>query len=193
MATAGKSGITANTPKSISFGAGTIHKNLKYTTNTWNFDASIIGATSGGSKLTITPEITDIEVDGAWVKVKGLTKKTGETATMEINFIELSSDIMKSATLGADGTSADTTYNLIESKADIVTGDYFENIAFVGITLEGKKIIVVMDNALCTSGMELEGKNKEAGVIALTFECHAAIDSDLDKLPWHIYYPKPEV
>lgn len=193
MAKAGKSGITADTPKSIAFGAGTIHKNLKYTTNAWNFDNSIIGATSGGSKMTITPEITDIEVDGAWVKVKGLAKKTGETATMEINFIELSSDIMKSATLGADGTSADTTYNLIESKADIVTGDYFDNIAFVGMTLEGKKIIVVMDNALCTSGMEIEGKNKEAGVIALTFECHAAIDGDLDKLPWHIYYPKPKV
>ena len=193
MAKAGKSGITADTPKSIAFGAGTIHKNLKYTTNAWNFDNSIIGATSGGSKMTITPEITDIEVDGAWVKVEGLTKKTGETATMEIYFSEISSDIMKSATLGTDGTSSDTTYNLIESKADIVTGDYFDNIAFVGMTLEGKKIIVVMDNALCTSGMEIEGKNKEAGVIALTFECHAAIDSDLDKLPWHIYYPKPEV
>ena len=37
---------------------------------------------------------------------------------------------------------------------------------------------------------ELEGKNKEAGVITLTFECSAAMDSDLDKLPYHIYYPK---
>lgn len=193
MAVAGKNGVTAATPKKISFGAGTIHKGLKYTSDAWNFDNSIIGATSGGSKITITPEVTAVEVDGALVKVKGLDVKTGETATMEINFIELNEDILKAATLGQNGTSVDTTYSLIESKSSIVTGDYFENIAFVGQTIEGKKIIVIMDNAICTSGMELEGKNKEAGVITLTFECSAEIGSDLDKLPWHIYMPVDEV
>ena len=62
--------------------------------------------------------------------------------------------------------------------------------AFVGKTLEGKNIIAIMDNALCTSGFEQEGKNKEGAVGKYTFECHADLTSDLDKLPWHIYYPK---
>lgn len=191
MAKTGKTGVSTNTPKSIVFGAGTIHKGLKYTTNTWNFDASIIGATSGGSKLAITPEVTSIEADGALVKTKGLEVKTGEVATLEINFLELTKDLIKAAVIGVDGTSEDTAgYDLIESKADIVTGDYYENIAFVGKTLEGKNIIVILENALCTSGLELEGKNKEAGVITLTFECHAELDSDLDTLPYKIYYPK---
>ena len=43
---AGVNGVTTNTPKNILFGAGTIHKNLKYATNTWNFDTSIVGATN---------------------------------------------------------------------------------------------------------------------------------------------------
>ena len=73
MSKEGKTGVSANTPKNIMFGAGTIHKGLKYTSNAWNFAASIIGATSGGSKLSIKPEITNIEVDGALVKTKGLT------------------------------------------------------------------------------------------------------------------------
>lgn len=194
----GKNGVTANTPKNIVFGAGTIHKGLKYTAGvsggagSWNFAESIIGATSGGSKFTITPEITNIEADGALVKTKGLTIKTGEVANMEINFLELTKDIIKAAVVGADGTSADSGYDLIESKADIAEGDYLENIAFVGKTLGGKNIIVIMDNALCTSGMEMEGKNKEAGIGTYTFECHADVDDnpDLDTLPYHIYYPK---
>ena len=196
MAKAGKTGVTTNTPKKILFGAGTIHKNLVYTAGSgqtagsWNFEDSIIGATSGGSKVTITPEITTIEADGAMVKVKGLDVKTGEVAEMEINFLELTKDLIKSAVIGTDGTSADSTYDLIESKADIEAGDYFENIAFVGKTLGGKKIIFIMDNALCTSGFESEGANKEAGVGTYTFACYADIDSDLDTLPYHIYYPK---
>ena len=191
MSKEGKTGVSANTPKNIMFGAGTIHKGLKYTGNAWNFDSTIVGATSGGSKLSIVPEITNIEVDGALVKAKGLTVKTGETASMEINFIELTKDIIKTATIGADDTSDDATnYDVIESKANIATGDYWENIAFVGKTLEGKNIIAIMDNALCTSGFEQEGKNKEGAVGKYTFECHADLTSDLDKLPWHIYYPK---
>lgn len=191
MSKEGKTGVSANTPKNIMFGAGTIHKGLKYAGSSWNFDDTIIGATSGGSKLSIVPEITNIEVDGALVKTKGLTVKTGETATMEINFIELTKDIIKAATIGADGTSDDATnYDVIESKANISTGDYWENIAFVGKTLDGKNIIAIMDNALCTSGFEQEGKNKEGAVGKYTFECHAELTSDLDTLPWHIYYPK---
>lgn len=192
MSAYGKTGVSANTPKNIMFGAGTIHKNLKYTT-TWNFADSIIGATSGGSKISIVPEVTKIELDGALVAAKGLSVKTGETATMEINFAELNKEIITTATIGQAGTSSDNTYDLIESKANIATGDYFENIAFVGKTLDGRNIIVIMDNALCTSGFSAEGKNKEGAVNAYTFECHADLSSDLETLPWHIYYPKASV
>lgn len=190
MSKEGKTGVSANTPKNILFGAGTIHKGLKYTTNAWNFANSIVGATSGGSKLSIIPEVTKVEVDGALVAAKGLSVKTGETATMEINFIELTEDIIKSATLGQAGTSDDTNYNVIVPKADIQEGDYWENIAFVGKTLDGENIIAILENALCTSGFEQEGKNKEGAVGKYTFECHAELTGDLDTLPWKIYYPK---
>ena len=190
----GRNGITADTPKRILFGAGTIHRGLKYTSNAWNFDSTIVGATNGGSKLSIVPELYDVPLDGANVAVKGLKVKTGETATMEVNFAELTEDIIKAATIGKTGTATDTTYNLIESKADIAVGDYWENVAFVGRTLEGKNIIAILENALITSGMETEGKNKEGAVGTYTFACHAAADADsFDTLPWKIYYPKATV
>ena len=186
----GKNGVTANTPKNILFGAGTIHKGLKYSGNAWNFTESLVGATSGGSKLSIVPEVYEVPVDGALVSVKGLTVKNGEVGTMEVNFIELTKDIIKAATIGTVGTSDDSNYDVIVPKASIETGDYWENIAFVGKTLEGKNIIAIMENALCTSGFEQEGKNKEGAVGKYTFKCHADMDADLDTLPWKIYYPK---
>ena len=100
------SGITSETPGNIIFGAGTIHKGLKLTEGAWNFAESLIGATSGGVTVNITPEFTDIEVDGKLVKVDGLSNvKTGETATMEINLIELSPDIISTLVIGTDAES----------------------------------------------------------------------------------------
>lgn len=187
---AGRTGVTSETPKNILFGAGTIHKNVKYENGSWNFEDSIVGATQGGSKLSIVPEFVDVEADGAMVLVKGLKVKTGETASMEINFLEINQDIMKHALIGEEGTSEDDNFTVIQTKADLVDGDYYDNIAFVGQTLDKRQIIVIMENVLCTSGFESEGKNKEAGVGTYTFTCHADIDSDLQTLPVKLYYPK---
>lgn len=186
----GKNGVTQNTPKQILFGAGTIHKNLKYEGSSWNFTESLMGATSGGSKLSIIPEVTPIEVDGALVPVKGLNVKTGEKASLEINFIELNKEIIMAAAIAEIGISEDAKYDVIQPKASIAEGDYFDNIAFVGKMLDGRTVIAILDNALCTSGFEQEGKNKEGAIGKYTFECHADLDSDLDTLPWRIYYPK---
>lgn len=191
------SGITENTPKTIMLGAGTIHKGLKFTAGSgsdgsWNFEESLICATSGGSKLSIVPEFYDVPVDGALVKVKGLTVKVGETATMEVNPIELTPEVLKMALIGDSSTSATITgYDEIKSRAVINSGDYISDMGYVGKTIEGNPIIIIFDNALCTSGLELEGKNKEAAVPAFTFECFADLSPEADTLPWHIYYPTP--
>ena len=60
------------------------------TSSGWNFEESLICATSGGTKVSITPELYDVPVDGALVKVMGLTVKVGETAKVETNLVELS-------------------------------------------------------------------------------------------------------
>ena len=184
------SGITEKTPKTVMLGAGTIHKGLEFSGSAWNFEESLICATSGGSKLSIKPEFYDIPVDGALVKVKGLTAKVGETATLEINPIELTPDVVSMAVI-ADKAASETAqgYTELTSRAVINEGDYIKNLAYVGKTIEGKPIIIVFDNALCTSGLELEGKNKEAAVPKFTFECYADLSPEADTLPWHIYYP----
>lgn len=184
----GKHGITANTPGSILLGAGTYHKNLKFEGGKWTGDC--IGATSGGGKVSITSELKDVEVDGALVKVKGLTLKLGGAASMEINYVEVNIDMLKTVTLFKEGESEADGFTMLQDKARIEEGDYLENFGFVGETADGsKQIVVIFDYAICTSGLELEGKNKENSVIKATLESCAAIEGDLDVMPVRIYYP----
>lgn len=187
------SGITAKTPKNILLGAGTIHKGLTLEGGKWNFEESLIGATSGGTKLSIVPEIKNIEVDGANVKVKGLTVKVGETATIETNMVELTPDWIKMSVIGKAGESAYEGYDEIVSKRQFEDGDYINNFAYVGKYIDGRPVIIVFDYALCSTGLEVEGKNKENGVFKATFECYAALSSEADILPYHIYTPKVTV
>ncbi len=164
-----------------------------YTPGSWNFDASVIGATQGGNKLSIKPTVKQIEVDGAWVKTKEFDIKQGGEATLEVNMIEVTPDLMKSALIAEENTTdAPTGYTLLEDKAKIEAGDYITNLGFIGQTLDGLPVVIVFDYALCTSGFEVETKNKDESVIKYTFEARQAIGGDLKTLPYHIYYADKE-
>lgn len=192
---AGNNGITSETVKNIQFGAGTIHKGLKFTPGlesnpgTWNFEESCVGATKGGSSVKIVPEFYTVQPDGSSVAVKDFKRKTGEKAEMEVNLLELNADMLKASVIGKDGVCDIEGMSLIESKDAIASGDYWENIAFVGETLDNKNIIVILPNALCTSGLTIEGKNGEENVGKFTFECHGDASESLTTLPYKIYYP----
>lgn len=190
MSIMGLHGVNKTTPENILLGAGTIHKNLTWDSAGKKWTGDIIGATSGGNSVEIKGEIIDIEIDGALVKTKGLAVMQGGTATMEVNFAELSADVLKLGMIGEEGVSDAEGYTMIKTKANITEGDYVENFAFVGKTANGAKdIIVILENALCTSGLKIEGKAKENAVIKLTMEAYADIEGDLNSVPAKIYYP----
>lgn len=192
-------GITTDTPKNLLFSSGVFYKNLTYTApvtpataGTWS--GTILGATSGGGKLSITPEYADAELDGANVKVKGAKFKVGESAQMEATMTEIAEGIIKDALhLVEDTTFSDGAYKKFDTQRNIADADYLTNIAFVGTLTSGKQVIVIMENALCTSALELEGKNKTQATYSCVFECHAPTNqADLNHLPVHIYFPKAQ-
>ena len=186
------SGITEATPGNVLFGAGTVHAGLEFKTNAWNFAESLLCATNGGSKVSITKELYDVPVDGALVKIKDLAVKVGETAIMEIKAVEQTPEILKKTVIADEAASTTATgYTELKSRAQIKTGDYVQNLGFVGKRLDGTPIIFVFDYALCTSGWEVETQNKEVATPTLTFECYAPLTAEADTLPWHIYYPTP--
>lgn len=188
-----KHGITTATPSNIPLGAGTWFKGLEFTEGGWT--GTVLGATSGGSSIKITPEVTDIEIDGAAVVSKGLAVMQGGSAEAEVNFAELNKDILAMTTLGEVlGSEAEDHvegFDCIQTKNAITEGDYVENLGFVGYTADkSKQIIVIFDNALCKSGFQLDPKNKENSTVKATFTAYGNIDSDLDRVPVRIYYPQ---
>lgn len=184
----GKHSVTEQTPKNILLGAGTYHKGLKFEEGKWG--GAIIGATSGGGKVSIKGEYLDLDLDGALVKFKGQTVKVGGAANIEANFVEITEDTIKMSTNFKKGESDAEGYEMFVDKPNIEEGDYVENFGFVGKTADGSKdIIVIFEYGLCTSGLELEGKNKEQSAIKLIIDAYSENGGDLDTLPVKIYYP----
>ena len=187
-----KHGITSETIKRMILGAGTIYKNVKASAD--GFAGTVLGATSGGIKFSWEANWLDIEVDGATVLVKGISKqKVGESASIEGQMTELTEDMLSIAMHLEKGTSEIDSYNKYVSKENITEEDYLENIAYVGTLSSGEQIVIVLPNALCTEAFELETKNAEQTTYSVKFECTADLENDtLDKLDIAIYYPKPK-
>ena len=187
-----KHGITKDTPSNILLGAGTWFRDLEFTDGGWN--GTVLGATSGGSSIKITPEVKDIEIDGALALAKGLAVMQGGTVEAEVNFAEINKDILKMTTLGevlgAESEGYIEGFDCVQTKNAIVEGDYVTNLGFVGYTADqSKQVIVILDYALCKSGFQIDPKNKENATVKATFTAYGGIDTDLDKVPIRIYYP----
>ena len=184
-------GITENTPNNLLFSAGAIYKNLEYNSET-GWSGTVLGATNGGIKFSITPEYVNAELDGASVSVKGTKIKVSETATMESNMTEFSEGIIKeSLHLVEDTSSSITGYKKYISKRSLELNDYLKNISYVGALVSGQQIIVILPNAICTSALEVQGQNKTQATYTITFECTASFEQDdLEHLPYEIYYPQ---
>lgn len=186
-----KHGITTETIENMILGAGVIYKNLKYKSTGEGWTGTPIGATSGGIKFNYEAKWLEIEVDGATVAVKGITKqKVGETATLEGQMTEITEDILVTALHLQKSTSEDTNYVKYVSKENITEADYLDNVAYVGTLSNGKNVIIILPNALCTEAFELETKNATQTTFAVKFECTADLEKDnLNKLDLEIYYP----
>lgn len=194
-----KHGITTETIKKMILGAGVIYKNLKYNSQgsggSPGWEGTVLGATSGGIKFSWEATWLDIEIDGATVLVKGVSKqKVGETASIEGQMTELTEDILVTAMHLVRDESENTGYTKYVSKENVDEGDYLENIAYVGTLSNGDNVIIILPNAICTEAFELETKNSEQTTFAVKFDCTADLENDsLNKLDIAIYYPNQAV
>lgn len=191
-----KSGITTNTPANIFFGAGVFFKGVDYDEKVAPTEtaikAAIIGATQEGGKCTITPELFAPSLDGALVSIKELQEKVGETANMEVSWAELLAENVKNAVIGTLGTSTDSEYDVITSADAVEAGHFYSGFGFYGHLKDGRPVIVMFKNALCTSGFTTETKNKGNAVFAGTFECMSDIEYGTTKLPYAIFIRKKD-
>lgn len=190
-----KSGITAGTPSKILFGAGVYFQGVEYSETVApteeEIKTAIIGATQEGGTLTITPEFFAPELDGATVAVKELQQKVGETAQMEISYAELTAELMANMVIGAVAESTDKNYEVVTSSV-LKSGHFYEGFGYYGEFLDGRPMIILFKNALCTSGLSTDSKNKTNSVFKGTMACHSDIAYGTTKLPYAIFIRKKE-
>lgn len=191
-----QSGITQGTPSKIPFGAGVYFKGVTYDEKVAPTEdevkAAIIGATQEGGTVTITPEFFDIPADGALVPVEELKQKVGETAQIEVSFMELTADLVNHQVIGKMADSTDGNFDVITSDDHLRSNHFYEGFGFWGHLLDGREFIVIFKKALCTSGHVQENKNKANTVFKGTFECHSDIEHGTTKLPYAIFIRKAE-
>lgn len=197
---AGQHGMTRNTLERIWLGAGTIHKGLTLATGTtggnaqFNFEKTLLCATSGGNSLEITSTLYDVPIDGVGIKVYGGVIKTGETGIMTINALDMTPELLNHALFSDLGDSQGAKDYLVGSTGQkIEEKHWIDNLAYVGETLKDRKpIVIIFEKAICTSGAKVDGKSFEASVLPLTFEAYRPY-SDNDRMTGlniRIYYPK---
>lgn len=189
-----KSGVTSNTKKNIAFGAGVYAQNLPWGTvpTEEEVKAGLVGATNGGGKVTIAPNVIPLELDGMLVAVRGMEQKSGETAEMETNMAEISTDFLARAVIGTASETEDGLFDVIDSKSKIEDGDYYTGWGYIGQMLDGRALMVIFKNARCTDGLELEAKNGEQVTVPMKVACYSDVaeGDDLEKLPYRIYIEK---
>ncbi len=190
-----KTGITAGTPSKILFGAGVYFQGVEYSETVAPTEeaikAAIIGATQEGGTLTITPEFFAPELDGATVAIKELQNKVSETAQMDISYAELTAELVSKMVIGEIGESTDKEYDVVTSSV-LKSGHFYSGFGFYGEFLDGRPIIILFKNALCTSGFTTDNKNKTNSVFKGTMACHSDIEYGTTKLPYAIFIRKKE-
>ena len=190
-----KTGITAGTPAKILFGAGVYFQGVEYSETVApteeEIKAAIIGATQEGGTLTITPEFFAPELDGATVSVMELQQKVGETAQMDISYVEMTADMMSKMAIGKVGETTDKEYDVVTSSV-LKKEHFYKGFGYYGEFLDGRPIIILFKNALCTSGFTTDSKNKANSLFKGTMACHSDIAYGTTKLPYAIFIRKKE-
>ena len=197
-----KTGYTKDTPNSFLLNAGAWVKNLKWVPGvgeepgTWNYD--LIGATSDGSKITTKYTFRQVQVDGVFTTPVGADMIEEAEALAELNLIEFTLANLKMMLIAtsevSDGTKYPTGYEVVTPGSQVEISHYVENMAYVGtISGSNKPVIIIFDYAICTSGLEVEPKDKSEAVYPVTFEARTGADNiDRMGLPIKILYPTPD-
>jgi hypothetical protein len=168
--------------------SGVVRKNFVDTTNY----GTRIGATRGGATFTVKTELRKMPVDGSKGDVMGDKRIMSVTAEMEVEFLELSPEIIALAIPGATTTEEPVgapTHTEMRRALQLALEDYIGNVALIGqISGSDHDVCLVLENALSDGNFALGMKDGDESTVKVKLTGH--FDSaDLDKEPWVIYFP----
>jgi hypothetical protein len=149
----------------ILLGEGAVYKNYD------EVGEALIGATKGGSKLSIEKVIKEVEYDGAYGPTKGMRRHVTCIVKLVINFLKLNYTNMSYGVpcTVSDGSDEDGTYKEIAYDLEIVAADVLTNVTFVGQKWDGSYCKIKVENALNIDSTTWEFKSKDNLVLEMTY------------------------
>lgn len=190
-------GYNKNTAESYVINAAVVYTNVQYDKEKNEFTGDLHGATNGGVTLNVELEYREIEVDGAMgMSLKGNKVLEKGVATITANVKELTAESIRRSVNGtiedASTDEAPEGYKVIKGKVIVESDDYINNMAVVGrLSGSSDPVIAILDNVLCTSGLEMGTEDNNEAVVEQVYEAHATHEQlENEEFPWRVYYPE---
>lgn len=188
-------GFTADTPKHFIVDAGALYKNLEFDVEEGKYKGEPLGATSGGSSVSVEQEYRTIEIDGVFTDAVGTKMLQSSSASMEVNIKEVTAETIKMGINGiistGDGETAPEGAQVVTGKGTLENSDYIQNVALVGrYSGSDEPIIVILDNVLSDGGLEFSVEDNNEAIVTMTLKAHADAGQVADRaLPMRVIFP----
>ncbi|PGS81631.1 hypothetical protein COC69_05735 [Bacillus cereus] len=187
------SGYTKDSSKNFLIDAGTIFKNVTWDDAAGGFTGDLLGATTDGVEVNIETKYRKIDVDGTHhVDVVGLNVLESAQGTIKAKLKELTPENLRLAINGMLKESTEYEgYKEITTKRYLDDSDYVENMAIVGkVTGSDTPIVIIFDNVLITSPLNLQTKDGDEASIELEGQSNASFEQlQAGEFPWRILFP----
>ena len=181
-------GIQEETPQRLIYGAGAVIRNYDSAKSLDEQTDNFMGATKGGSELTIIQELVYPEIDGALGKIKGTARLKQDTAKAKITFVDIDLDTLLDALPGAAATESGTGTVTITRSRHPESDDHLTNIAVITdhAAADGSVGFIITD-PLATGDLSLKFSDEFAEV-AIEWEAHYDAAAPSTR-PWSLIYP----
>ena len=193
-----KTGLTNQTVERLMLDSGVVYLNYDSPTK-----RTKLGACRGGNEFSVTAEMRDMPFDGAGGLVQGARRIISTTATLTVNLVEISKEILKIAIPGAEYTNVGAakdeagtaitgeTYYEIKRAIEKTIPDFeFTDVAIVA-EMSGTKapVICCLKNAMAGGELNLSFSDADESVLKITFTGSISPDA-LEDEPWFIRLPE---
>jgi len=161
----GVMGTTIPNAQDILLGEGVVYKDYGEGTS------AVIGATRGGSRLSVEKPVRVIAYDGSYGPTKNMRRIEMYIVKLIINFLKLTyTNLVYGLSMTvSDGTDQDGTYKKMNFDLEIAAADVLTNVTFKGQKHSGEVTLIKVLNALNISPIKWEFKSKDEIVSEMTY------------------------
>jgi hypothetical protein len=182
-------GLTATSVQSFLVDSGAVYLNFGET------DERVLGATRGGNVFTVEQDIRLVEIDGIKGATKGARRVIESNARITARLMELTSANLlialpaTTSTVTNEAGITGTTHNMLRRTREIISADYYKNIAIVGkVAGTTKNFVGIIYNPLADGGFTIEQIDRDESVVEIQFTAHYDV-ATITTEPWAILTP----